>query len=293
MTEDRDDRESTPTYDDLPEAVLDFAEENGFSPKLVAFVGEWHDHEVFDCADDPWFLEEDADAEDDDDFPSFIMWDGDEARFADEDEAWDILDTFYEDVDVSDEDEDDEADEEDFEDAETFEDDDAEDSDEDEDEDDDDDEEEDRDDDYDDGLIWDEDDEEDEITDVEPLTSIPSSVLEFASNSGLNPKELKYCGPYGELHVFGMGEEIDPDEDDEDWLPTYIVLDGGKVRFAEYEEGFAFFDKFEVQSAVESLSDEDLEDIFGDEDDDEDFEDFEEDDFEDDEVDEDEPERMR
>ena len=93
MTEDRDDRESTPTYDDLPEAVLDFAEENGFSPKLVAFVGEWHDHEVFDCADDPWFLEEDADAEDDDDFPSFIMWDGDEARFADEDEAWDILDT--------------------------------------------------------------------------------------------------------------------------------------------------------------------------------------------------------
>lgn len=56
MTKDRDDRESTPTYDDLPEAVLDFAEENGFSPKLVAFVGEWHDHEVFDCADDPWFL---------------------------------------------------------------------------------------------------------------------------------------------------------------------------------------------------------------------------------------------
>lgn len=270
MTEDRDDRESTPTYDDLPEAVLDFAEENGFSPKLVAFVGEWHDHEVFDCADDPWFLEEDADAEDDDDFPSFIMWDGDEARFADEDEAWDILDTFYEDVDVSDEDEDDEADEEDFEDAETFEDDD-----------------------YDDDgdEAWEDD--EDEITDVEPLTGIPSSVLEFASNSGLNPKELKYCGPYGELHVFGMGEEIDPDEDDEDWLPTYIVLDGGKVRFAEYEEGFAFFDKFEVQSAVESLSDEDLEDIFGDEDDDEDFEDFEEDDFEDDEVDEDEPERMR
>ena len=34
MTEDRDDRESTLTYDDLPEAVLDFAEENGFSPKL-------------------------------------------------------------------------------------------------------------------------------------------------------------------------------------------------------------------------------------------------------------------
>lgn len=269
MTEDRDDRESTPTYDDLPEAVLDFAEENGFSPKLVAFVGEWHDHEVFDCADDPWFLEEDADAEDDDDFPSFIMWDGEEARFADEDEAWDILDTFYEDVDVSDEDEDDEADEEDFEDAETF-------------------------DDYDDGdgdEAWEDD--EDEITDVEPLTGIPSSVLEFASNSGLNPKELKYCGPCGSLHVFGMGEEIDPDEDDEDWLPTYIVLDGGKVRFAEYEEGFAFFDKFEVQSAVESLSDEDLEDIFGDEDDDEDFEDFEEDDFEDDEVEEDEPERMR
>ncbi|EHY31825.1 hypothetical protein [Sutterella parvirubra] len=291
MTEDRDDRESTPTYDDLPEAVLDFAEENGFSPKLVAVVGEWRDHEVFDCADDPWFLEEDADAEDDDDFPSFIMWDGEEARFADEDEAWDILDTFYEDVDVSDEDEDDEADEEDFEDAETFDDEDDADGEADDDEDRDDDY-----DDYDDGdgdgdEAWEDD--EDEITDVEPLTGIPSSVLEFASNSGLNPKELKYCGPCGSLHVFGMGEEIDPDEDDEDWLSTYIVLDGGKVRFAEYEEGFAFFDKFEVQSAVESLSDEDLEDIFGDEDDDEDFEDFEEDDFEDDEVDEDEPERMR
>lgn len=243
MTKDRDDRESTPTYDDLPEAVLDFAEENGFSPKLVAFVGEWHDHEVFDCADDPWFLEEDADAdaEDDDDFPSFIMWDGEEARFADEDEAWDILDTFYEDVDVSDEDEDDEADEEDFEDAETFDDEDDADGEADDDED--------RDDDYDDGdgdEAWEDD--EDEITDVEPLTGIPSSVLEFASNSGLNPKELKYCGPCGSLHVFGMGEEIDPDEDDEDWLPTYIVLDGGKVRFAEYEEGFAFFDKFEVQT---------------------------------------------
>ena len=56
---------------------------------------------IFDCADDPWFLEDDVMREDDDDFPSFIMWDGDEARFADEDEAWDILDTFYEDVDVS------------------------------------------------------------------------------------------------------------------------------------------------------------------------------------------------